>query len=76
MRRHPQAYDFAILQYFSVWCSFIFCEKISTQKLSHSFLRLDISAVDNISNVLLLTKSNFVLELLKGFLSGQLLNKR
>ena len=74
MHRHPQAYD--LLQSFSVWCSFILCEKTSTQKLFHSFLRLDISAIDNISKVLLLTKSNFVLELQKGFLSGQLLNKR
>jgi hypothetical protein len=37
MLGHPQAYGFTYLGYFSVWCSFILCEKTSTQKLSHSF---------------------------------------
>ena len=55
----PKLIALTILGYFSVRCSFISCDKTSTQKLSHSFMRLDISAIDNISNVLPLNLIKF-----------------
>jgi hypothetical protein len=54
----PKLMTLAILQYFFLWCSFILCEKTSTQKISHSFLRLDISVIDNIFKVLILNQIN------------------
>ena len=61
MRRHPQAY-------FSIRCSFISCDKTSTQKLSHSFRRLGISAIDNIFNVLPLKLIKFCFHVTERFL--------
>jgi hypothetical protein len=58
-RGHPQAYDFGHSSIFQILVFLHYLWKTSTQKLSHSFLRLDISAIDNISKVMLLNQIKF-----------------